>query len=79
MTRVIKARATEAKDNVTNVTKNAIEFVLAASLVIVGVVAGIAVKTGHVEVKGVYAYVVGVAVGCIALMAARLLIRHFNR
>ncbi len=78
-TKVIKTRAAEAKNTASNIFRNLVEFAQAASLVTVAVVAGIAAKTGSIEITGVYAYITAAAVAVIALMAAVILVRHFNK
>lgn len=76
-TKVISNRATEAKQTITKVIKNVTEFIQAASLVVVDGYAIWAVKTNQVD--GWFAWVLAGAAAVIALMAAVLLVRHFNR
>lgn len=75
--KVIKTRAAEVNDAAHKITKNVMELAQASSLVIVDGYAIWAVKTD--QVNGIFAYVLAGAASIIALMAAVLLVRHFNR
>lgn len=77
MTKVIQARATEAKNTVRKVTKNIIEFIQATSLVTVAAFSAYAVKSDVIE--GVIAHVIAGAAAIIAVRGAFELLRSFNK
>ena len=75
--KVIKSRASEARDTVNNITKNLVEQVQASSLVIVAAYAGYAVKTE--QITGPLAWVLAAAASIIAVRGAYELLKSFNK
>lgn len=77
MTTVIKNKATAAKDNITNITKNLVEFTVAASMVIVSAHSAYSAKT-ETDITA-FTYVLAASAAIIAVYAGIQLVRHFNK